>query len=156
MWEYLYKFSSVEYSILCVPMKRLCKRCGCEQPIENFPAGKVRYICKYHIQQRYNENQENVSQKVLKKIQHLAYIDRKLFKVSDGFLQRKVLSRMLEERLGREYKLWDKMRVVPADPTYPLSDENAVIVSAEKRRMLYQAWKGLGVDVYAKLLLENT
>jgi hypothetical protein len=137
---------------------RYCKHCKEFIPLNKFPSGPRRYVCKAHMwtssgQRSTKKMRANPEKMLLTKVWARAYKDRGVFKQTRiAITQTEIgdLLRELDVTLSH-----GEIALVPTDPTVILSVSNSALVSINTRNALMKKWKNSGKDEYCKLLQEN-
>ena len=144
---------------------RFCVHCADFIPIESFPSGTRRYLCKKHMWQAIGQHSKaKMSKDPRKRALNLmwgrAYDDSRKFKHARIELKQADIDRLLtadvaeevEENVAIYQKLANELAVVPVDPTKVLCKLNSTIVASRTRRLLIKQWKLFGKEEYCKSL----
>jgi hypothetical protein len=157
--------------------RRFCRACQTTLPVEAFPLGKRRYLCKRHTWLRLNKpSKERVLADPLKKLLWVlwkrCWNDAKTVfgHTRIALLQgdiAKVLSELESEGGGGNGAFFDKVKgaacdtvepaksaiaFLPENPVQLLSQENFVIVHMDVRRDMLRAYRDGGVERYGEAL----
>mmetsp|Transcript_36177 Transcript_36177/g.91010 ORF Transcript_36177/g.91010 Transcript_36177/m.91010 type:complete len:128 (-) Transcript_36177:102-485(-) len=107
---------------------RFCRDCNEFKPIGEFPAGKRRYQCRKHVEERCRQwrRRAGVSKKVLAKVWHAAYMDaRAVFQRKVTMLSQAGVARLFAED-GVEPSA--EFRALPVNPDEAISPDNAILI----------------------------
>ena len=118
-----------------MPVKRHCTICDTEQPEDQFKPGLKRWICRKHYNEKWRRiRKERWARRPHERQAHIAwqmaYRDStKVFMLKIAITPAQVATLRL-----------DSARLLPIDPTRPLSMDNHRLVSAEARMRACRAW----------------
>ena len=129
---------------------RFCRSCKQCLPLNRFPSGQRRFLCRLCMWDRTGKAAKIRYRKRRSHIQRLwsmLYTDRAVFNQSHVGLTQGDIEKLLT--MG-SYTVSDSagLAVVPLDPRIPLCIENAVLVTRERRRKLLGILAKCGPDDY--------
>ncbi len=122
---------------------RFCRQCNEFKPVSEFPAGKRRYQCRKHVQERCKASRQKQndgcgSKKAVARVWHAAYVDaRAVFQRKVTKLSQADVAKLFAED-GVEPSA--EFRALPVNPDEAISPHNAILVSKGERRMLVREW----------------
>ena len=144
---------------------RFCLHCADFIPIESFPSGTRRYLCKQHMWKAIGQHSKakmlkDPRKRALNKVWGRAYDDSRKFTHARIELKQFDIDRLLTTSVAEEVeknvslyqKLANEIAVVPVDPSKVLCKLNSAIVATRTRRLLIKQWKKFGKEEYCKLL----
>ena len=145
-----------------VDNRRFCRVCQDMLPVELFPAGTRRYVCRRHLWERVQLPSKmrmltDPRKKLLWVIWKRCWVDAKIIfrQPRISLLQEDILSILTEkmpdalEELPAEL---NSLSLMPADPSIKLSCKNMVLVPPTLRKTLLKARRDGGQALYLKKL----
>lgn len=128
-----------------------CTDCADFLPVDQFKPGPKRWVCRKHYNQRWHRTKMELwTQEPQRKKAHLIW----QIAYRDGvavFRQKINISQAQVQDLMRDHG--PDQRLLPLDPTKPLSVDNYHVASLGTRKLMCRVWKGLGcAREYAKVL----
>ena len=150
--------------------RRFCRACQTTLPVEAFPLGKRRYLCKRHVWLRVKRpSKERVHadphRKLLSVLWKRCWNDAKTTfgQARVALLQRDIARVLSELDFGEgvtngeslnkvEGRADPAIALLPEDPARLLSQENFVVVHMDVRRDMLRAYRDGGVERYEQAL----
>ena len=133
--------------------RRFCRACETTLPLEAFPPGTRRYLCKRHLWLRVKKpSKERALADPRRRLRWVlwrrCYADAQTaFGHGRVALRQADIAGLLPEGGGGGGG--DKpLAIVPADPIQLLSNENVVVVGMDVRRRLLRAYRAGGANMY--------
>ena len=134
---------------------RFCRACQASLPVEAFPPGKRRYLCRRHNWLRnkkpsMDRARADPRKKLLRALWRRSWSDAKLaFGHPRIALKMGEITQAFEKHeFGEEGPQESAIALVPADPTQLLSQHNLVVVESNARRQLLRAYRQGGETEY--------
>ena len=137
--------------------RRFCRACQASLPVEAFPPGKRRYLCRRHNWLRnkkpsMDRARADPRKKLLRALWRRSWSDAKL-----AFGHPRIALKMGEIAQAFEKHEWPQesaIALVPANPTQLLSLNNLVVVESNARRQLLRAYRQGGETEYVSALAQ--
>lgn len=129
----------------CADSARFCLGCKSFLPNDMFKPGGRRTLCRMHFNQRNREKTkrnwiDRPQERQAKIVWQVAYIDSlKIFKQKMNITPAMVLDLFQQLKLP----LTAEIRLVPPDPTIPLSIGNCCLTSRSNRKEMCVVWRRL-------------
>ena len=144
--------------------RRFCRACEAMLPIEAFPRGKRRYLCKRHMWLRVKKPSKERARadphkKLLSVLWKRCWNDAKTaFGHSHiALLQRDIAAVLAGFDFGKDVNSeTGAIALLPADPAQLLSRENHIVVENAARRELLRVYQRGGAEKYAAALGVST
>ena len=138
---------------------RFCRACQASLPVEAFPPGKRRYLCRRHTWLRNKKPameraRANPHKHLLRVLWRRSWTDAKhVFGHPRIALKMREITQAFEKHeFGEEGPQESAIALVPANPTQLLSHGNLVVVENNARRQLLRAYRQGGETEYASAL----
>ena len=146
---------------------RFCVRCEDFIPVEQFPSGIRRYLCKLHMWTTSGKRSKakrlsDPRKHALSKMWGRCYDDSKQFKQKRIDIKQDEIDELLKQfeyvqdeidDEGSPYEVIPhEIAIVPVEPTKMLSKSNAALVEATTRKALMRQLKNMGTEGYCRLL----
>ena len=147
--------------------RRFCRACGTTLPLESFPPGKRRYLCRRHTWLRVKKPSReralaDTRRRQLWVLWKRCWDDAKTTFQHPGvaLVQRDIAAALAAPRCAAESlksvregpAVATALALVPANPAQPLSRNNLVVVANDARRRLLRAHRKGGEAEYAVAL----
>ena len=139
--------------------RRFCRACQASLPVEAFPPGKRRYLCRRHTWLRNKKPameraRADPHKHLLRVLWRRSWTDAKhVFGHPRIALKMREITQAFEKHeFGEEGPQESAIALVPANPTQLLSHGNLVVVENNARRQLLRAYRQGGETEYASAL----